>query len=737
MTLIDQAKTVCDRLAPLGWRDIFLRVTDGILDISQRDSAAFRDELLKPLAVVKRSTAGFTDFSLDGTRGITPRSPASSLLYHALASPGVTEGVDDFPTLKELDIIENLVFGIEPLSIDSLATEAALSTGDRFVVAIFSYEYRPAKDTCARIQADLAFSRCGIARVGTHNPRWDGRVRGFQSEVASDPFGFHVCPARYGAFLSVVTTNNRAGQMRPQPNDNGLDFISPVHKLFSGKECLEGMDLELEWSGFHYNDKIRRTREITLRMRAQPQRRPFVLTDLADIDESLVTPIPRPRLVEPAMFKGQLLTFKVPPSNSSFAALEPSYVSRDDMEIRPAPAYVHARTRVESDGTLIDLNDEADVRGEVQNGNYNALHYVDFTGDGYLEVTIPAFRDHQRVIGESMPAYSLLAAPDFFPSVGQREIFEMVPESLWGVPPRPLCDTRLPANLQAPNNRFSQDDETITSIVPLHGAASAAPGRPLSKDALRHSSLPDDAAGVYAPGWDVGTDVDATDTHHLAAYGLGSPFPEDAKLCAALSSYWPAVAPDAARSMSSHTGNPSLQGTVSPLSDIEIGQQPPVIPWDGVTGPRLVEISGRAFVEFQSFLHVDYIQTALDGRFSSRFTGRVKAEIYAERMKALHAIYAHRQENHNRLFVLSFRHISTDDHELQRAETDSGTLLKNAVYRVSLLRANGTLEERDPTDHRKVLMPVSVQDLYFVEPDTGSILHRRSDQALWRKVALR
>ena len=28
---------------------------------------------------------------------------------------------------------------------------------------------------------------------------------------------------------------------------------------------------------------------------------------------------------------------------------------------------------------------------------------------------------------------------------------------------------------------------------------------------------------------------------HLAAYGLGSPFPEDSKLCAALSSFWPAV----------------------------------------------------------------------------------------------------------------------------------------------------------------------------------------------------
>ena len=52
---------------------------------------------------------------------------------------------------------------------------------------------------------------------------------------------------------------------------------------------------------------------------------------------------------------------------------------------------------------------------------------------------------------------------------------------------------------------------------------------------------------MFAPGWDISVDGRAGGPEHLAAYGLGSPFPEDSKLCAALSAFWPAVAPDAAR----------------------------------------------------------------------------------------------------------------------------------------------------------------------------------------------
>src|SRR5216684_6294591 len=133
-------------------------------------------------------------------------------------------------------------------------------------------------------------------------------------------------------------------------------------------------------------------------------------------------------------------------------------------------------------------------------------------------------------------------------------------------------------------------------------------------DAIRSSTLPDDAAGEFAPGWDVSVDVQGdieTGTPHLAAYGLGSPFPEDAKLCAALSTFWPAVAPDVYRTMSMHTGNPRLRGTVAPLTDEEIGQIGS-LPWDGVPGPRVIQMNGQTFVEMASFLNVDYVASAVE-----------------------------------------------------------------------------------------------------------------------------
>src|SRR5436190_850454 len=119
MSLIDDVKAVCDRLAPLGWRDLLLAVTNHELDISAATPAT--------LAELRQRT------------------------------------------------------GAQQLSI-----------------VVFAYEYRPAKDTCNGQHADVAFSRTGIARVGTRAPRYDPVWRGFTPEDQSDPFGIRVCPARYG-----------------------------------------------------------------------------------------------------------------------------------------------------------------------------------------------------------------------------------------------------------------------------------------------------------------------------------------------------------------------------------------------------------------------------------------------------------------------------------------------------------------------------------------------------------
>jgi len=763
MALIDDVKTACDRLAPLGWRDLLRRVTANSLDIRQSTTNALQNALLAPLNSIDRSFAGFTDFAAGGTHAIAPGSPATSLLYHAFASPAVVQGANGplagFPTLREIEIVENFVFGVQPPTLAALRQRAGLTGSQRLSIVVFAYEYRPAGDTCSRLQADLAFSRTGISRIGTRNARYNPERRGFDSETADDPFAFQVCPARYGAFLSVRRKGSAQNfvPMRFQTGDGTRDFWIPVHKLFDGAECIQGLNLQLQFSAFHYNDKIRRV-QLFLK-KSPPATAPFQFTDgiasfLNDPDfcQGLLSAMPHPRLVEEARQNGAFVTFHVPKNNQSgFAALEPGAATdpATGAEIRPAPAYVHARTKV-TNGVLTDVgNDPAhpDVLANVRAGDYDALHYVDFTGDGHVVVDVPALAGQSAVDPQSLPAYSLVAAPDFFPSSGQRELSEWsispaVPSSLrrkiWGVDPAPLCDIRLPANLQMPGNRFDPNELTVTTVVPLFGPAPTVANQPVSKDAVRHSGLPDDAAGVFAPGWDVSTDKvrkGVKNILHLAAYGLGSPFPEDSKLCAALSTFWATVAPDVTRGMSINTGNPGLRHTVAPLTDEEIGQIG-ALPWDGNAGPTVITINGQQFAECASFLHVDYVREALRGRFTSRLTARVTADEYERRVLAMAFIYAVLASNPNGRFVLSFLRVQPGDPELQQAQIDTSTVLPGTVYRARLFTASDATELPSPTDFRKRLLPIRDERFLLVDPINRIVLDRPAAQKFWAKRAL-
>ncbi len=746
MALIDEVKAICDRLAPLGWRDLLLNVTGGRLDILRPTSAALGTELTKTLTSIDRTVVGFADFSLSGTKAITAGSPADSLLYHALASPNVTAGISEFPTLKEIETVENYVFGVDPPTLESLKTKAGLTRSQRLSVVVFAYEYRPARDTCTRRQADMVFSRTGVSRVGTRPAMYDTKNRGFQAQVADDPFAFRVCPARFAAFLAVQKQGSDITVMRPRSGDESRDFWVPVHKLFNGTECLSGVNLHVEFSTFHYNDKIRRTRAVTLRMARVPTTAPFQFsTGIAELStdvslgEGIVMPVPHPRLIEPATVNGRFLTYRVPSGQKSFAALEPGAASgTDGSEIRPAPAYVHARTQVRN-GVLIDLNNDParpDVNDTVSTGKYQALHYVDFTGDGQVGATVPALVGKREVATSVVPCYSLVAAPDFFTSAGQRELFEQVPGDFWGVPPVPLSDTRLPANLQMPGNRFSATEKTISAVVSLLGPPPIGVTVPQSFDADRHSCLPDDCAGVFAPGWDVSTDrtrVSGAQVQHLAAYGLGSPFPEDAKLCAALSTFWPAVAPDASRAMSPNTGNPGLRATVAPLTDEEIGQVGG-LPWDGVVGPKISTFGGVEFLDCEKFLHVDYVKNALEGRFTPRLTTQVSSEEYRLRMQAIARSYVIVGDDRNLRFVVSFRKVSMGDPELQRAQLDTSTVWTGEVYRIDMILGGEDTEQPHPIDFRRSLLPIQDRQLFLVGPRTDTALRKRANQAVWTRV---
>jgi hypothetical protein len=741
MALIDEVKAICDRLAPFGWAEL---LREHGLDIT---AANLKQELTKNLPNIKRTVRGFEDFALEGKQGIEPGHPARSLLYHALASPNVLTRIDGsdikkFPTLAELDTIENYVYGIRPPSLEELRVRAGNA---RLAVCVFASEYRPATQTCHKKHADLVFSRTGVARVGTARPQYDPQRRGFLPFVDGDPFTIRVSPVRYTAYIAVEKKGDAKSfcpmRFDAQISDDKISdkdrrFWLPLHKLFSGTECLRDFPdgLHLTLTARHFNEKIKRIHiELSkqgLDSGADPNdldKEPFSFekgiaewsTD-SRLGQGLLVPVPHARLVEPAEFQGKPLTFNVP---KNAAALSSSFsISGKINGTRHAPEFVNVRRRVEANGTQTDLNNEKNVEAIVQAGGYKALHFVDFTGDGWVKASCPPLTDSGSNLGGPMAAYSLVTAPDFFPTCDQRELMEWadnLPVSLrkniWQTPPLILSDQRLAANLQLPGSPFDKNDKTMTTIVSLFGEISNQPTNARPADALRHSPLPDDSAGVFAPGWDVSRDELPDHTVHFAAYGLGSPFPEDAKLCAALSTFWPAAAPDTTRSM-----EPALTSiTVSPLTDEEIGQVGNV-PWDGIPGPKVVTSAGSQSAEYASFAHVDYVQSALDNKFSLALTSHIAVEEYQRRVLSMALAYKAVGKTKDAWLLLSFLRVTPGDTELLQAQKQAKVTLPGRSYRFELF-SNGNFTT-PANNFRRRRVKITNRRTLFVDPDNRLVL---------------
>ncbi|HBL46901.1 MAG TPA: hypothetical protein DDZ90_26290 [Planctomycetaceae bacterium] len=154
------------------------------------------------------------------------------------------------------------------------------------------------------------------------------------------------------------------------------------------------------------------------------------------------------------------------------------------------------------------------------------------------------------------------------------------------------------------------------------------------------SFLPDAASNVFAPGWDTSRSRDSQNSF-LTSSGLGSPFPEDAKLCAALASFWPAVAPDNGRTF----GNDGF-GNQLPMLDQELGFHPKhdrvksgeVVSskgWDGEFGPFFEVVSGKLHVNYVDIARSDYVSHALAGDFKVSLTAEIQSEELITRHQAL------------------------------------------------------------------------------------------------------
>ncbi|KJD42389.1 hypothetical protein [Paenibacillus terrae] len=744
MTLEEEVKKICNRLSNHGWRELLL--LHGLDILSEKLTL----EMMKPLANIDRTFPGFLDFSLEGTRGIEARQPAHSLFYHAVASPSVITGADgseltSFPTLAELEIIENYIYGITPPQLTDIRAEA---DGAPMAIVVFTSEYRPAPETVHLKHADVCFSRTGVARVGTAESLYSPKLRGFLPFVEENPHSIRVLPARYSAYIAFKLQGNEGtfGPMRPRDDDENRDFWVPVHKLFNGDECIQDLHLNVSLISRHINQKLRKIHTTlgksyeTGWQEPDISLAPFWFTkNIAewsthlDFGSGVLLPVVHNTLVEAAQYQGKALSLRVPKGADTLSS---SLRIPDIHGARPAPEYVHVRSKVSETGSIEDLNNLPDVIELISEGEYRALHYIDYTADGWIEAVCPDLEL------DVLTAYSLVTAPDFFPSCDQRELMDWwehtLPQSMkrgiWVIPPETLSDNRMAANLTLVEAGFDAYDDTITSVVSSpykHRSERTTLDIPPTQ---RHSYLPDAASGVFAPGWDISYDRTSGGIEFLAAYGLGSPFPEDAKLCAALSTYWPAVAPDAARTFQPNHRWP----TVCPLTDEEIGQVGN-LPWDGIRGPHMIQADGKSILEYQRLDYADYVDSAIKNKYTLALTGNIDVTEYKARVLAM--VYVYRAlgisfdseeetilEEKGNWSVYSFLKVQLSDEELQSAKSQTNTTIQGDVYRFEMYRHG---EKSVDTKHfNKIRVEINEMVIVFVINNTVLLKRQNSDWIL-------
>jgi hypothetical protein len=236
----------------------------------------------------------------------------------------------------------------------------------------------------------------------------------------------------------------------------------------------------------------------------------------------------------------------------------------------------------------------------------------------------------------------------------------------------------------------------------------------------------------------------------LTGYGLGSPFIEDAKLCATFSTFWPGVSPDSAREFQPNKpiapGESQAWPTIVPMTDEELGivaiDGQGVLPWDGVQGPRLIQVDGVDVVDYPAILHTDYLNTV--DRFTAALTSKVDQEAYVARVLAMAQVYwalgiryadfRNRYELAEALdrfqaakgewSVLSYRIVAGDDAELGQAQESTGTTLQgDALHRFHLFQWNGV--ETPADDVRRILVGIKEQAVAYA--DLTNILIKRND----------
>jgi hypothetical protein len=292
---------------------------------------------------------------------------------------------------------------------------------------------------------------------------------------------------------------------------------------------------------------------------------------------------------------------------------------------------VNIRHRVEPDGRITVLGNAlpaAEYEAQLDAGGYEAAMFEDGVMDGAVWAVVDG--------APTAAAFVLVTAPDFFPRADEEVLQEWSDtnpaRAAWHQfkegGPKPLSAGRFAPNLLLKDPWrgepfFIKADNTVAALVSRPMAQAADGSAPPKAAGFRRQAsgfLADSASNEFAPGWDVSYD-ELDGTFYYTTHGLGSPFPEDVKLCASANAYWPAASPDAARTFE----RPGIPSAI-PMLDDELGFHPDspyggpdAKPgWDGEFGPFFQTHEGVAGVNSADVRRSDYVYNATQLTFASR-----------------------------------------------------------------------------------------------------------------------
>jgi hypothetical protein len=661
-----------------------------------------KEELLKELdkdklsALRIKSDAGFDDFA--GNSLIKPGFPAYSLLYHALASPRVkSSDFKNYPTLEKIDFIENYIYALSDW--EELKTDYGITSNKDLVLAVFAYEYRPAFKTPHHEHADIVFSRTGVARVGDEPLSYDAFNRCYinKPKDAAKVKQIAVTPARYAAFLAKKVSNKdidlmktvyyKSGDRYNDEQDSGKWFLQPIRKIFNNDLLVDSS--KIDFNEFHKSEKLNKlfvNNKVQIENNIEP---PILSSDYLIVQDAernagssfLVIPKVKP-LIRLALKDNTPLYFMVPKGEKFFNAYNTLRVedvellerkennsgywhnANDYLEPRNQPLFLNITHKKSSlplgyEQLKRELNDN--FENEIKEGGYPAPLFEDSICDGSVIVNTTTI-NFSNLIGISnicLPAFSIVTAPDFFPQVDSFDLSE------YDVPPgnsndsnffeggiATLSSARIKPNPKVLKVKDISTESTYTAVLSMKSQLKTGTSQQKQQDFKNStidkgyyvsSFLPDGSSSIFAPGWDVTYSSTSDGEIYIGTEGLGSPFTEDMKLCAAMNGMWPTASPDASRTYQGALSSQYRNPTAIPLLDDEIGfhKNSPrgdgfnCYGWDGEQGPFIQQIDENWYVNFTDLGRADVVQNTLDGNLDMSRLRELNSKELISRMTCL------------------------------------------------------------------------------------------------------